>query len=726
MASELKIILIAKNQASAALKQVQRDLGSLDKKAGLASRGFSGLQSVVGTGLMAAGSAGAASMVALGAGIANATAEAASMEAQISGIAAVLGVTKEQVAPLKDLFLALGLDPTLQVNATQAADAIEMLARNGLNMSQIMNGAARNTVLLANATGADFSTAADIATDTMALFNISAENMGQAVNGITSVVNNSKFSIDDYRLALAQGGGVASAVGVDFQDFNATIAAISPLFASGSDAGTSFKTFLQRLTPQSSKAAEAMAALGIITEDGSNKFFDAEGNLKSMDEIAGILQTSLSGLSDEQRNQALATIFGTDAMRTAVGLAETGKEGFQALKDTMAQTDAEEAAKTRMDNFAGTLEILKGVVETLKLKIGDEFLPVFRQIAEEATKLVDQYGDQIVAFFAGMASGFAVLIGQIPQFITQVQAIIAWLGALVPDWIEWKDVLTAVGIVVAATIIPVLASFVTAAAPVIAAAAALVAGVALLREGWETDFLGIRTFLEEAWTAMQPWFEALGLWLGENIPKALETLRNVWNVSWPVIKSVLQAQWNIIKAAFGAVKTFLTITLPSAVRSFKQTWSTSWTTIKTTFNTVVGPIKTALNQIRQKINLVKSSMNSFKEWLGSLKLPNPFAGLSNAAGGIVDAVKGVLPGQATGTLYAAGGLTVVGEQGPEIVALPRGSRVFNASESRRLAAAGALGNGGVTVVVQATVANELDLQALAYRVADIIQRRARR
>ena len=168
----------------------------------------------------------------------------------------------------------------------EAAQAIEMLGRNGLDTQQILDGAARSTVLLANATGGEFAQSADIATDVMALWNIEGENMSQAVDGITNVVNNSKFSIDDYALAQAQGGGVAAAAGVELDQFNTVIAGISPLFASGSDAGTSFKTFLQRMVPQSNKAADAMASLGI-------SFFDANGNMKDMGEIAGMLREKL-------------------------------------------------------------------------------------------------------------------------------------------------------------------------------------------------------------------------------------------------------------------------------------------------------------------------------------------------------------------------------------------------------------------------------------------------
>lgn len=378
-------------------------IGLVQRQLGLLQGGLLGLNpilAVTGAGLVAMGAAAGG----LAGAIVSSTKKAASLEEQLSGIQAVMGASSGEVEQLKQLITDLGIDPKLKVSATEAADAIEMLGRNGLDTEEILNGAARATVLLSNATGGAFATSADVATDVMALFGIEAANMEQAVDGITSVVTNSKFTIDDYRLALAQGGGVAASVGVDFDDFNTVIAGIAPLFASGSDAGTSFKTMLQRLVPQSSKAKAEMERLGIITEDGTNQFFDAQGNMKDMSEIAGILSEALSGLSEEQRNQALFTIFGTDAMRAAVGVARLGEQGFKDLQATMGETSAAEAAATRMDNLAGSIEILEGIIETLQLRIGDKFIPVTRRLVEALSEFLSANADRIVEFFEAIAN----------------------------------------------------------------------------------------------------------------------------------------------------------------------------------------------------------------------------------------------------------------------------------------------------------------------------------
>ena len=324
---------------------------------------------------------------------------AADLEAQMSGVAAVLGGTQEELAQLKQLTVDLGIDPTLKVSSVEAAEAIEMLAKNGLDMQTIMDGAAKATVALSNATGGDFARSADIMTDAAAIFTFKGNEMIDVVAGITAVTNSSKFSLDDYALALANGGDVAAKAGVPFDEFNTTIAAISPSFSSGMTAGSSFKNFLLRLVPNTETAKDAMAELNLVTDEGKSVFFDAQGNLRSMADIAGILQEALGDLSTEQRQQALRTIFGNDAMGAAIALAEVGKERFLDLGESMAQVDPQAAAATRMDNFAGAMEILDGVIESVSLQVGDKFLPSLTRLARVTAGFIDDNADKFIAFF---------------------------------------------------------------------------------------------------------------------------------------------------------------------------------------------------------------------------------------------------------------------------------------------------------------------------------------
>jgi len=122
----------------------------------------------------------------------------------------------------------------------------------------------------------------------MKVFNLEAKDMGIAIDGITGVVNQSKFTIDDYAQAFAQAGSVAAGMGVSLQDFNTVIAATSDSFTSGSDAGTSFKTLLQRL-------ANPTDEVRTVTEKYGISLFDAAGNMRPLSEVAGQLNTVLQG-----------------------------------------------------------------------------------------------------------------------------------------------------------------------------------------------------------------------------------------------------------------------------------------------------------------------------------------------------------------------------------------------------------------------------------------------
>lgn len=571
MASNLQIIINGVDQASDTFGDVGNAMDSLTGKAGgLLSKGLGPLQSMLGTGLKVAAGVAATAVGGLAAGLASSVSDAADFQQGMADIQASMGASTEETAQLKNLILDLGIDPKLKVSAEEAAQAIGQLGTAGVSIDDIMNGAARSTVLLANATGADFADAASIASDVSKLWSIDAGDLTHAVDGITAATVASKFNINDYRLALAQAGGVASTVGVSFDDFNATIAAISPSFASGSDAGTSLKVLLQRLVPSSDKAKDAMKDLGLMTaltgtrqqayqkmldeykgklaalgpktkenakdykglsdavdnltsimQTGQNAFFDEKGNMKSMAEVAGILNKAFKGLSEEQKNQYLSTIFGTDAMRAAAALAKMTTGDFENLQTTMAKTDAAESAKTRMDTLKGSLEILSGTFDTLKLMVGDKFLPVLNDLVKRfndflgaqapmivewagvlATKLGDLVTNYLPSFitklgewwnWAKQLAGTLVDVGnQVWGFIVGVKAALQPVIDFIGRFIGLKEILLGVAAAFGVSAVVSIASFVASLAPVLLLLGEAIAVVTVLYTAWTNNFGGIR------------------------------------------------------------------------------------------------------------------------------------------------------------------------------------------------------------------------------------------
>lgn len=412
---------------------------------------------------------------------------AADFEAGMNRVAAATQAPKKQVEEMARLARELG--PAMGVGPSEVADAMEMLAKNGLTATQILNGAAAAAVKLAKSTGSQLGPAADVATDIMMQFGKNTGQLGEVIDQVNGVLIASKLDFDSYRLAIGQAGGVAGAAGITFEDFNAAIASTAALFASGSDAGTSFKTFLTRLNPQSKEAASMIKQLGL-------EFYDAQGRMKSMGAIAEELRMKMAGLSQEDRNRAMTVIFGTDAMRTAIGLMNQGAAGLENYRKQVAEVSADDQMAARTAGFSGALLKLKASLQELAIAIADSGL------LEWLTGAVAQLAELVKWVRAN--------VGEWGAFGTVVAAIAAALGPVVVAIGLLARTFGGLATVVRVAVIPVLWLFMRH--PVILGGVILGAAIGLLIDNFKTlvgwiqdacDWLGRMTTL-----ALNP---ALGL-----------------------------------------------------------------------------------------------------------------------------------------------------------------------------------------------------------------------
>ncbi len=656
MASNLQIIINGVDQASGTFSDVGNAMTDLEGKSGnLLTRGLGPLQSMLGVGLKAAAGLAAAGIAGLAGGLASSISDAADFQQGMADIQASMGASAEDTAKLKDLILDLGIDPKLKVSAQEAAAAIGQLGTAGVSIDDILKGTARSTVLLANATGADFADAASIASDVSKLWAIDAGNLEHAVDGITAATVASKFNINDYRLALAQAGGVASTVGVSFDDFNTTIAAISPSFASGSDAGTSFKTFLQRLIPQSKDATEAMRDLGLITADGKNQFFTAGGQMKDMSDIVGLLNHAFSGLTEEQKNQQLSIIFGTDAMRAAAAMAKMTTGDFENLQTTMAKTDAAESAKTRMDTLKGSLEILSGTFDTLKLMVGDKFLPVLNDLVKRFNDFLGAQAPMIVEWAGQLATRlgdlvtnylpiFVVKLGewwqwakqlavtlldvgnQVWSFITGVKAALQPVIDFVARFVGLKEILLGVAAAFGIAAIASLASFVAALTPVVALLGTAVTVVTALYGAWTNNFAGIRDIVGGVLDYLYDRFRLLWDFIKLFGPGALEEIGK-WVTGTQTQFDDLNKIWTQVKLTaqvlFNDLVSYVQSNLPSWISTLQGWGSAAWQWIVDATPTVLAKLESwgsalfqwALGKLPSWITTLQGWGNAAWQWI---------------------------------------------------------------------------------------------------------------
>lgn len=329
------------------------------------------------------------SMLAIGtvAGVAVgiAIAKFAEFDQAMSYVQAATHETAENMDLLREAALEAGARTVF--SATEAANAIEELGKAGLSTEDILSGGLDGALDLAAAGGLGVADAAGIAATALKTFNLSGRDMSHVADLLAAGAGKAMGDVSDLSQALAQGGLVAKATGLSIEETTAGLAAFASKGLLGSDAGTSFKTMLQRLNPQSAEAAERMKELNIDA-------YDSQGQFIGLAKYAGVLQKGMKDLTPEVRNAAMATIFGSDAVRASNVLYEEGEEGIRnwtsAVDD---QGFAAETAAMRLDNLAGDVEALGGAFDTALIKTGSAGNDVLRGMVQLATNAVDAYGN---------------------------------------------------------------------------------------------------------------------------------------------------------------------------------------------------------------------------------------------------------------------------------------------------------------------------------------------
>lgn len=321
--------------------------------------------------------------------IGGAITKSADFEARMSSIKAVTGSSADVMRQFHDAAIKAGADTAF--SATEAADAIEELAKAGVSTKDILSGGLTGALNLATAGELDLKEAAEIASTALNAFKRDNLSVADAADQLAGAANASATDVHELKYGLSMVAPVAAGLGLTFKDTTNALAVFAQNGLKGSDAGTSLKTMLMNLQPQTKKQYNAMRDLGIVTEDGANKFFTAEGKIKSFAEISQVLKDSLGGLTEQQQQAALKTLFGTDAVRAATIAMNEGADGANKMQAEISKVTAAQVAAEKLNNLKGAVEGLSGSFETLQIKIGESVLPLFTTIVKYVDKLVDKF-----------------------------------------------------------------------------------------------------------------------------------------------------------------------------------------------------------------------------------------------------------------------------------------------------------------------------------------------
>lgn len=306
-------------------------------------------------------------------------------ESQMSRVKAISGATGEEFEQLKAQAMQLGADTSF--SASQAAEGMENLAAAGFTTSEIMS-AMPGLLNLAAASGEDLASSSDIAASTLRGFGLAASDAAHVADVLAANANRTNSSVADTGEAMKYIAPLARAAGLSLEETAAAIGIMANAGVNGSQAGTSLRGALSRLSKPTKDMSEAMDELGI-------SFYDSNGKMKSLTEQVGMLRQATEGMTDEQKNNYLVTLYGQEALSGMLALINEGEGSLGELTNAYKNCDgaAQKAAETMQDNLSGALEQLGGSAQTLGLAFHNSVADNLKNAAKTATESINNITD---------------------------------------------------------------------------------------------------------------------------------------------------------------------------------------------------------------------------------------------------------------------------------------------------------------------------------------------
>lgn len=314
---------------------------------------------------------------------------AADFDQQMSTVQANTGATSAQMDQLRAAAIEAGASTVY--SASDSADAINDLGKAGMSVTDILNGGLTGALNLAASDGMAVGDAAEYMANALSMFHLKGSQASQVADTLAAGAGKAVGNVSDFGEALNNCGAQANSFGMNVQETTGVLALFAQNGTIGAEAGTQLNSMLMKLAAPSAEASNTMKELGISA-------YDAQGHFVGMANFAGQLQKAEKGLTDEQRNQANATIFGSYAIKAANYLYEAGESGVNKWTKAVSESGyAAEQAAAKNNNLKGDLENLSGSMESLMISVGEGAQGPLRKMVQGLDTLVDA--------FAGLPSG---------------------------------------------------------------------------------------------------------------------------------------------------------------------------------------------------------------------------------------------------------------------------------------------------------------------------------
>lgn len=409
---------------SSQLQRVQRELNNTTTRINAMNNASSAKQRFNSAVSDFRGTAGAIGMVV--APLAGAVKCSMDFEAAMSKVKAISGATAAEMAKLTEQAEQLG--DTTPYTATQAAEAMTYLGMAGWNTTQIMAGMP-SMLNLATASGADLAIVADILSDDLTAFGMSAEQAAHMADVFAAASTNSNTDVEKMGETFKYAGAVAGALGYKLEDVAIATGLMASASIKGEQAGTSLRAIMNRLVAPPASAAKAMDALGISVKN-------SDGSVKPFIETIKDLRTKFAGLSESEKAEKASAIAGTEAMSGFLAVVNASDADFDKLTNAINNSDGacEKMAATMHDNLQGDMQDLQSAVEGVGRSVGQALTPNLRDAAKwliDVARNTGAWAKEHQELIANLGAAAAGIAGSILSFkgFKVVEAVFESVGA---------------------------------------------------------------------------------------------------------------------------------------------------------------------------------------------------------------------------------------------------------------------------------------------------------
>ena len=207
---------------------------------------------------------------------------------------------------------------------------------------------------LAAASGEDLATTSDIVTDALTGFGLSAADSSHFADVLAAASSNANTNVSMLGESFKYVAPLAGAMKYSAEDTSIALGLMANSGIKASQAGTALRGAISSMLKPSENAANAMEKYGISLTDSS-------GNVKSLKDVMDNLRTTIGQMTEAEKSQVAATIFGTEAMSGMLAIINASEEDYNKLTDSIYNCDgaAQTMAETMQNNLQGKITQFK-------------------------------------------------------------------------------------------------------------------------------------------------------------------------------------------------------------------------------------------------------------------------------------------------------------------------------------------------------------------------------